>query len=253
MNCTYDALNCSVSLRLLCTNCISLQSVEWNEQKVDCVSLPHLLLLLLHWCTCPVHPSITPPQWVHPWVLCTGWRGRRVIGWLISCRDTRPPITILHINAVTIQHINTITILCTYQHPHISRNQPGRHRVLSNIVPTPYGSKLDHQYQHSTTTYLKQSTKEPRVPRSQTQQNSESPVKQKIDNNFEFPYFKPWVLLHDRLLSWNLSGDMYDTIDTNDMYDTNQIETIATGQHLLHSLFLSLASPPTHPRSHFVS
>ena len=31
------------------------------------------------------------------------------------------------------------------------------------------------------------------------------------------------------------------------MYDTNQIETIATGQHLLHSLFLSLASPPTHP------
>ena len=97
---------------------------------------------------------------VHPWVLCTGWRGRRVIGWLISCRDTRPPITILHINAVTIQHINAITILCTYQHPHILRNQPGRQRVLqtqiSNIVPTPYGSKLDHQYQHSTTTYLKQ-------------------------------------------------------------------------------------------------
>ena len=55
------------------------------------------------------------------------------------------------------------------------------------------------------------------------------------------------MLLHDRVLSWNLSGDMYDTIDTNDMYDTNQIETIATGKYLLHSLFLSLASPPTHP------
>ena len=141
--------------------------------------VPHCLLLLHITLMHLPSSSFYYTSPVHPWVLCTGWRGRRVIGWLISCRDTRPPITILHINAVTIQHINAITILCTYQHPHILRNQPGRHRVLqnqiSNIVPTPYGSKLDHQYQHSTTTYLKQSTKEPRVPNS-----TESPVKQKI-------------------------------------------------------------------------